>query len=128
MLNLDELTEKYLQEFIRFNDITDISDSQRKLILDLRKRDLLRSDVSEEEITTNPYLTPRQLVKNRFAYVSEVLYESDLKRKNISYTKAYTCSKCKKSQCTVKYMQTRSADESMTGFITCNYCNNKWKT
>ena len=39
----------------------------------------------------------------------------------------YTCPKCKKSDCTFYEKQTRSADEPMTQFITCNVCKYKWK-
>lgn len=43
------------------------------------------------------------------------------------YTGAYTCHKCK-SQKTVYYqLQTRSADEPMTTYVTCMNCGKKWK-
>ncbi|NDH09770.1 MAG: hypothetical protein EBY16_09215, partial [Gammaproteobacteria bacterium] len=39
----------------------------------------------------------------------------------------FTCTSCKKSNCKYYQMQTRSADEPMTTFITCLHCNAKWK-
>jgi transcription elongation factor S-II len=39
----------------------------------------------------------------------------------------FTCSRCKKNQCTYYQLQTRSADEPMTTFITCLNCNKRWK-
>jgi DNA-directed RNA polymerase subunit M/transcription elongation factor TFIIS len=39
----------------------------------------------------------------------------------------FTCRSCKKSNCKYYQMQTRSADEPMTTFITCLHCNAKWK-
>ena len=33
----------------------------------------------------------------------------------------------RKKKCTYYQLQTRSADEPMTTFITCLNCNNKWK-
>ncbi|EFC46968.1 predicted protein, partial [Naegleria gruberi] len=39
----------------------------------------------------------------------------------------FRCGKCKKTQCTFYEMQTRSADEPMTAFITCLSCGNRWK-
>ena len=42
-------------------------------------------------------------------------------------TDQFTCSRCKKSKCTYYQMQTRSADEPMTTFITCLNCGNNWK-
>jgi transcription elongation factor S-II len=43
-------------------------------------------------------------------------------------TDTYTCRKCKNNQCTYYQMQTRSADEPMTVYITCICCGNRWKT
>jgi transcription elongation factor S-II len=40
---------------------------------------------------------------------------------------AFTCGKCKKNKTTYYEMQTRSADEPMTAFITCLNCGNRWK-
>lgn len=39
----------------------------------------------------------------------------------------FKCPKCHKRKVTYYQMQTRSADEPMTNFITCLYCNNRWK-
>lgn len=43
------------------------------------------------------------------------------------YSGLFTCFKCKKNKTTYYQMQTRSADEPMTTFVTCLNCNNKWK-
>ena len=42
-------------------------------------------------------------------------------------TDIYKCSKCKKRECTFYQLQTRSADEPMTTFVTCLNCGNRWK-
>lgn len=39
----------------------------------------------------------------------------------------YTCKRCRNNQTTYYQLQTRSADEPMTTFITCVICNNHWK-
>lgn len=39
----------------------------------------------------------------------------------------FTCRKCKSKDCSYYQMQTRSADEPMTTFITCENCGNRWK-
>ena len=39
----------------------------------------------------------------------------------------FTCGKCKKNNCTYFQMQTRSADEPMTTFVTCLNCDKRWK-
>ncbi|KAI8384944.1 transcription factor S-II, central domain-containing protein [Radiomyces spectabilis] len=42
-------------------------------------------------------------------------------------TDMFICGKCKKRRCTYFQMQTRSADEPMTTFVTCVTCGNHWK-
>ena len=49
------------------------------------------------------------------------------KEENQSGTDLFKCGKCKKSNCTYYQMQTRSADEPMTTFVTCLNCYNRWK-
>ena len=43
-------------------------------------------------------------------------------------TDTFTCRKCKGKQCTYYQLQTRSADEPMTIFVSCIQCGNRWKT
>jgi len=42
-------------------------------------------------------------------------------------TDQFRCGKCKSRKCKYYQMQTRSADEPMTTFVTCCNCNNHWK-
>ena len=39
----------------------------------------------------------------------------------------FQCRKCKSRNTTYYSLQTRSADEPMTNFITCKNCGNRWK-
>lgn len=41
-------------------------------------------------------------------------------------TDQFLCGKCKNRKCTYYQLQTRSADEPMTTFVTCTVCNNRW--
>jgi len=41
-------------------------------------------------------------------------------------TDMYKCFRCKKRMCTYYQLQTRSADEPMTTFVTCINCGNRW--
>ena len=47
--------------------------------------------------------------------------------KNQASTNMYTCRKCKSSRCTYYEMQTRSADEPSTIFVTCLDCGKHWR-
>jgi transcription elongation factor S-II len=55
----------------------------------------------------------------------------DLKKEiaasNLVYKGMFTCSKCKSDKTTYYQLQTRSADEPMTTFVTCMNCGKKWK-
>ena len=42
-------------------------------------------------------------------------------------TDDFTCYKCKSKKCTFYQLQTRSADEPMTTFVTCLNCGNRWR-
>lgn len=49
------------------------------------------------------------------------------KVKNIATTDMFRCGKCKEKRCTVMQLQTRSADEPMTVFVTCQECGHSFK-
>lgn len=42
-------------------------------------------------------------------------------------TDKFKCGKCKSKECTYYQLQTRSADEPMTTYVTCIHCGNTWK-
>ena len=45
----------------------------------------------------------------------------------VSKTNQFVCKRCKKRECAYYELQTRSADESMTIFVTCLNCGNRWR-
>jgi transcription elongation factor S-II len=54
--------------------------------------------------------------------------EKKLYAKNTAASIFMWCSSCKKkAKCDYYQMQTRSADEPMTTFVTCLECDKKWK-
>ena len=76
------------------------------------------------------FMTHQELVPQRWA----VLIENKMKRDKSKYennieaaTDTFQCRKCKSNKCTYYQMQTRSADEPMTTFVTCIVCDNRWK-
>lgn len=126
----NEIIQTYVENFIFEHEICNPLLEQQ--IFEHRKKDILEAinsqQITLQQIKKDPLLSIRDLAKNRFEQVTSLINESEIKKKNISYTKEYFCTKCKKRECTVKYVQTRSADESMTGFVHCNNCGNKWRT
>ena len=62
------------------------------------------------------------------------LLDKKIKRDKLKYemkpkamTDQYKCRKCSGRSCSYYEVQTRSADEPMTQFITCLDCGNRWK-
>jgi DNA-directed RNA polymerase subunit M/transcription elongation factor TFIIS len=43
------------------------------------------------------------------------------------YEGAFKCGKCKSKKTDYYQMQTRSADEPMTTYVTCKNCGHRWK-
>ena len=76
------------------------------------------------------FMTHQELNPERW----NVLIDRKIKREKHKYsdniaasTDTFTCNKCKKNKCTYYQMQTRSADEPMTTFVTCLNCGTRWK-
>tara|TARA_Y100000816_G_scaffold199685_1_gene146459 strand:+ start:7217 stop:7723 length:507 start_codon:yes stop_codon:yes gene_type:complete len=64
----------------------------------------------------------------------DVLIQKKIERDKSKYdtqmeaaTDTFTCKKCKSNKCTYYQMQTRSADEPMTTFVSCINCGARWK-
>lgn len=59
------------------------------------------------------------------AYVERL--QNAYQTKKVAKTRQYVCPKCKNRECDFYEMQCRSADESMTLFITCLTCDHQWR-
>ena len=64
----------------------------------------------------------------------EKIIEEKIKKDKSKYeinmeaaTEEFTCYRCGKKKCTYYELQTRSADEPMTTFVSCLHCGNHWK-
>jgi transcription elongation factor S-II len=76
------------------------------------------------------FMTHQELAPEKWATLIEAKSKRDKNKfeTNIAAaTDTFTCRKCKGNQCTYYQMQTRSADEPMTTFVTCIPCGNRWK-
>ena len=76
------------------------------------------------------FMNGREMFPNKW----KELVDAKIKRDNHLYeenvaaaTDEFKCYKCKKRKCSYYQLQTRSADEPMTTFITCLNCGNHWK-
>jgi DNA-directed RNA polymerase subunit M/transcription elongation factor TFIIS len=89
-------------------------------------------------------LKNKEILPQRFAYMTHQemdsshwkdLLEQKMKRDANKFTTniqastdMFTCKKCKSKRCTYYELQTRSADEPATIFITCLDCGKNWKS
>jgi len=74
---------------------------------------------------THPELRPD--LWNDLIELKKIKDENKFTPKIEASTNDFTCSKCKSKKCTFYQMQTRSADEPMTTFVTCINCGNRWR-
>ena len=102
-------------------------------VVDAKGRLLERGNVGEKytaKIRQFAEMSAVDLCPSRWKEAIERIIESDKKlySKNESAAIFMWCSSCKKkTKCDYYQMQTRSADEPMTTFVTCLECDRKWK-
>ena len=82
---------------------------------------------SKNKIDPDLYLT--EFRKMREQYPDEKIKIEQLNKQKTQFntTTMFKCSRCNKRNCSYFELQTRSADEPMTIFITCLDCGKKWK-
>jgi transcription elongation factor S-II len=85
------------------------------------------------KVTDVPYMGPTELnPRGPYALTKETLRVRELHREALNtedenYEGMFKCGKCKSRKTTYYQLQTRSADEPMTTFVTCKNCDNHWK-
>lgn len=93
------------------------------------RRKVLAGEISGEVLVS---LTPDELASDERRGENEKIREAAKRecergQTATASTDQFQCGKCKQRKCTYFQMQTRSADEPMTTFVTCTNCGNKWK-
>jgi transcription elongation factor S-II len=81
-------------------------------------------------IKTFAFMTHQEMQPEKW----ESLIQAKIKKDKSKYdtqqeamTDTFKCRKCHSKKCSYYQMQTRSADEPMTTFVTCIECANRWK-
>ena len=76
------------------------------------------SDSTHQELHPDlwkPFIERKQMIdKNKYDNPKKISSE-------------FTCRKCKSNNCSHYQLQTRSADEPMTTFVSCQECGHRWK-
>ena len=84
----------------------------------------------ELSVQTFAFMTHQEMKPERWAELIRKKIKRDASRFDTNIeasTDMYTCRKCKSKKCTYYEMQTRSADEPATIFVTCLECGKHWK-
>lgn len=97
-----------------------------------RNKENIIKRIASKEISSRDIgkYTHQDLVPDRWEELIQLKKEKDENRyapKLEANTDNYTCRKCKSKECSYYQLQTRSADEPMTTFVTCISCGNRWK-
>ncbi|AYV77638.1 MAG: transcription elongation factor TFIIS [Dasosvirus sp.] len=120
--------EKYAQEFIKYiyyekiRDIIANLDPNNKRIENKTLKPSLTSGNLNAHLV--PFLKPEQLHPLRWKDKLDKMLLAETTNSDFKVTDIYKCYKCGEKKCTTSQMQTRSADEPMTIFVTCLVCYN----
>lgn len=107
-------------------------DRVRSIYLNISNNKYLLESLDKNEIKAHQiaFMTHQELNPEKWVK----LIQEKMKRDKYKYetnleaaTDTFKCRKCHSNKCTYYQMQTRSADEPMTTFVTCIDCGNRWK-
>uniref|UniRef100_A0A6C0B8R5 TFIIS-type domain-containing protein n=1 Tax=viral metagenome TaxID=1070528 RepID=A0A6C0B8R5_9ZZZZ len=107
-------------------------DHLRSIYFNLKNKELL-DQIKSGEITVQAlaFMTHQELNPAHWSKLIEQKIKRDSNKftTNIqASTDMFTCKKCRSKKCTYYELQTRSADEPATIFVTCLDCGKHWKS
>jgi transcription elongation factor S-II len=90
---------------------------------------VLSGEYTPQQLVTmeSKLMASKEMQDERKRLLDERIAESTTHEPKPIKSSLYRCGKCKQNQCSYYQMQTRSADEPMTTFVTCHNCGNRWK-
>ncbi|XP_027368168.1 transcription elongation factor TFIIS [Abrus precatorius] len=95
-------------------------DFRRKVLLGVVEPERL-VNMSTAEMASEQRKQENEKIKEK------ALFECERGTQPKATTDQFKCGRCGQRKCTYYQMQTRSADEPMTTYVTCVVCNNRWK-
>jgi transcription elongation factor S-II len=106
-------------------------DHLRSIYINLKNDKLIEQVVSGEiKSHTIAFMQHHEMQPERWAEMIRIKSIRDKSKFEINLeacTDTFTCRKCKSKKCSYYQMQTRSADEPMTTFVSCLECGCRWK-
>lgn len=107
-------------------------DRLRTIIVNFKKNKKLLKDIRGKKIRAHKFafMSHQEMLPERWEELinkKKIRDEHRYTPKLDANTDNFTCRKCKSTRCSYYQLQTRSADEPMTTFVTCIDCGNRWK-
>lgn len=124
----------YKNEYLSVND--NYRNKLRSFTMNLRNKknpelrdSLLSARIKPEDfVRMSPNeMAPESLKKEIEKLHKQNLFDAQGATEKRAVTDRFTCGKCKHKKVSYYQMQTRSADEPLTTFCTCENCGNRWK-
>ena len=104
----------------------------KSVLINLKKNPILLASIRSGEVGPETFAFMTHLEMNPEQWKDRI--EKKIKRDRLKFTSSveastdmFSCSRCKSKKCTYYEMQTRSADEPTTVFVTCLNCGKNWK-
>jgi DNA-directed RNA polymerase subunit M/transcription elongation factor TFIIS len=125
-------TKKIIKKWDNSKFVQLYMDRLRSVYINMKKSPDLLIKIQNGEIPSQQvaFMTHQEMNQDQW----RLLIDQKIKRDASKYTTnieastdMYTCKKCKSKKCTYYELQTRSADESATIFVTCLNCGKNWR-
>ena len=116
-------TERYKQKFLELKKCLKFSPDLKKKLLNRELKTSMVFDMQPNHMWPGGPYDKRLQASIERAMKKEVSIVNEKDYKGL-----FKCAKCREYKTTYYEMQTRSADEPMTVFITCHTCNIRWKS
>jgi transcription elongation factor S-II len=88
---------------------------------------IINKEIKSHEVAFMTHQELRPDLWNELLELKKIKDENKFTPNIEASTDDFTCGKCKSKKCTFYQLQTRSADEPMTTFVTCLDCGNRFK-
>ncbi len=107
-------------------------DRLRSVFANIKENPDFLEKIKSKEINSRMvgFMTHQEMKPEKWKSLIDDKKERDKNKyspKIIGNTDQFTCRKCKSNNCSYYQLQTRSADEPMTTFVTCLSCGSRWK-
>ena len=107
-------------------------DHLKSIYINIKKNTQLVEQMKSNSIKPHiiAFMTHQELMPEKWEPLIQAKIQRDKNKYEIDIeaaTETFKCRKCRSTKCTYMQVQTRSADEPMTTFVTCLDCGQRWK-